>query len=494
MGILGGPGAHAAYGMRIWSELPNQVGFPCRIGSDLASNHVMQLRQSGINLAAAAVVNAKHPRAWNLFEKDGRRQFLYRTSEDEYKSYFRISPEAIPGIAKTYPAAKGVHLLCGTDRLPMMITTIAAHFPQLQAVIWEPSLPDFRPEEIPAFRVTVPLVPIFSPTLEESARLLSRDVPNAASRPKALCRYFRHNMGAKTTTIAMRMGEKGSLVYTLDNKFIWVPPFVEKVADITGVGNSYCGGFLVGWLRTRNPAQAAMYGAVSASFTLEQWGLPSLHASINRAAASRLEKIAPLVVAMDDNDDETVGSQQQSSLPNPLLNQLMDDQKAAVQALVSNSHAHALPSIPVAYNVVNAAVSPSMNLNTFSQALNLPPLNQSFFQSFNQLMPPPNQSMYQSLGQQSHQQSLVQAISQSVSQNPMLNQSALNSVGSSAALGQALSQSINSLAQSMQAGQLANQSVDNQATSSSQAGDGHAHSLSEAQSESTLEAPMADHH
>jgi sugar/nucleoside kinase (ribokinase family) len=47
---------------------------------------------------------------------------------------------------------------------------------------------------------------------------------------------------------------------------------VEKIVDVTGAGNAYCGGFLVGLAETGDLAQAGRYGAVSASFALAQFG------------------------------------------------------------------------------------------------------------------------------------------------------------------------------------------------------------------------------
>ncbi|MBN1201013.1 MAG: hypothetical protein JXJ20_04075, partial [Anaerolineae bacterium] len=53
-----------------------------------------------------------------------------------------------------------------------------------------------------------------------------------------------------------------------------VPPVpVPLLVDQTGAGNTYCGAFLVGWLETGNLREAACYGAVAASFSLEVTGV-----------------------------------------------------------------------------------------------------------------------------------------------------------------------------------------------------------------------------
>jgi hypothetical protein len=48
------------------------------------------------------------------------------------------------------------------------------------------------------------------------------------------------------------------------------------------VGNAYCGGFVVGYVESGgDPVVAGKYGTVSATFTLEQRGIPRLDPTNN---------------------------------------------------------------------------------------------------------------------------------------------------------------------------------------------------------------------
>jgi hypothetical protein len=70
---------------------------------------------------------------------------------------------------------------------------------------------------------------------------------------------------------------------------------VKDSIDPTGCGNTFCGGFLVGWYRTRDLLTAALWGSVSASFMLEYEGIPPPLVSEWRSAAQRrLELLRPL--------------------------------------------------------------------------------------------------------------------------------------------------------------------------------------------------------
>jgi len=48
---------------------------------------------------------------------------------------------------------------------------------------------------------------------------------------------------------------------------------ISEVIDQTGAGNTYCGGLLLGLLRGKPLKEAALMGAVSASFCLEHIGI-----------------------------------------------------------------------------------------------------------------------------------------------------------------------------------------------------------------------------
>jgi ribokinase len=78
-----------------------------------------------------------------------------------------------------------------------------------------------------------------------------------------------------------------------------IPAFSTQVVDPTGAGDAFCGGFLVGLAQSGSPVQAALYGAVSASFIIEDFGV--LHA-LNvepEQARSRLRQLQVSHQGMD---------------------------------------------------------------------------------------------------------------------------------------------------------------------------------------------------
>jgi sugar/nucleoside kinase (ribokinase family) len=73
----------------------------------------------------------------------------------------------------------------------------------------------------------------------------------------------------------LRRGAEGSLVRAETGE-MWAVPACPGVvaADPTGCGNAYCGGFLAAWAAGERIEDAAVWGAVSASFMLETQGMP----------------------------------------------------------------------------------------------------------------------------------------------------------------------------------------------------------------------------
>jgi len=73
--------------------------------------------------------------------------------------------------------------------------------------------------------------------------------------------------------VVIKRGMLGQLVYDSPGKHRYeIPAYPARVADPTGAGHAFCGGFLAGLQRTNDPLMAALYGNVSASLKLEGSG------------------------------------------------------------------------------------------------------------------------------------------------------------------------------------------------------------------------------
>lgn len=73
--------------------------------------------------------------------------------------------------------------------------------------------------------------------------------------------------------VVVKRGPDGCLVYERDaNRFTAIPAYPTDVVDVTGAGDSFCGGFSVGLRQSGDPVRAALMGTVSASVVIEGYG------------------------------------------------------------------------------------------------------------------------------------------------------------------------------------------------------------------------------
>ena len=73
--------------------------------------------------------------------------------------------------------------------------------------------------------------------------------------------------------IIIKSGGLGQYLYDAVGKHRWeIPAYPSRMADPTGAGDAFCGGFLAGYRQAYDPLEAALYGNVSASLKVEGSG------------------------------------------------------------------------------------------------------------------------------------------------------------------------------------------------------------------------------
>jgi ribokinase len=99
--------------------------------------------------------------------------------------------------------------------------------------------------------------------------------------------------------VVLKLGAQGQYVYEPASDRKWhVPAYPARLVDVTGAGDSYCGGFLVGLDQTGDPLEAALRGCVTASLVVE--GVGALYAldQPRHLLSQRLAELRPAVVSM----------------------------------------------------------------------------------------------------------------------------------------------------------------------------------------------------
>ncbi|MBE7552771.1 MAG: hypothetical protein HS126_17005 [Anaerolineales bacterium] len=261
MGILGGGGPQTAFGLKLWAE---RVGLAGGVGSDLPSAALAWLEASGIDTQGLRhSAQWPTPRAWQILEADGRRTQLWRIPGPAIGAQLGRRMEDLP---PPYRRARGYHLGLhpeepGFDFIKALRSTGGV-------ISIEPFRPSPRLLSEMELRAIVSTGQIFSPNEPEAASLVGPGEP---------LELIRRLVAAGAEIVALRQGEKGATVHRAQSGETWhIPAFETSVIDTTGAGNAFCGGFLASWVLTGNLRLAGLYGAVAASFLVEQVGLPSV--------------------------------------------------------------------------------------------------------------------------------------------------------------------------------------------------------------------------
>jgi len=276
MGALGGAGTHAVAGMRVWSDALGLVG---AIGADCPPPIRARLAAYGVDLSGL-IVRPGMPtaHAWQIFEFNDHRTEIFRTALDAFRAA-APRPDEIPA---AWLAADGWHVQWGTP------TNLAALIARIRAarsdarIFWEPTFSQVD-AGLDALRPLCAQVDVFSPNLEEAARLCGTSDLDAIIATLA---------GTGAPLVTLRMGAAGSVVHRRADGRTWrVPAVPARVVDVTGAGNAYCGGFVVGLCETGDPFEAGLRGAVSASFAVEQFGPSPVERFTRAEIARRLDAV-----------------------------------------------------------------------------------------------------------------------------------------------------------------------------------------------------------
>jgi ribokinase len=303
MGDPGGNALYASAGANIWSS---QTGIVAVVGYDWPADYTDKLYQSAIDPSGLIQKNEETLRAWTVYEMSGYRRYFSRNTEVVLltPSPFRSSPLTAEEAAAFSEAARQVHLrnsplpqelpdpLWQVDTLhlcPMRLETI---------LIWL----DFLRNK-PDIFVSVDILPYqingnfddpdFCKLLNRADAFMPSEVEADSLMPNHKSELFCREIAARGPKIVVvKQGDHGAVIYDRQKDlFAQVLPYPAEVDDLTGAGDSFCGGFSIGYAETRDPIQAALYGTVSASFIIEGFG--GLHAlKITRAQAQeRLERL-----------------------------------------------------------------------------------------------------------------------------------------------------------------------------------------------------------
>jgi sugar/nucleoside kinase (ribokinase family) len=310
LGKIGGNAVYAAVGARLWS---GRVGIVSRVGSNFPADWLAVIRNHGIHTGGVQVVPEPldtrtfyaylsleervdtHPELHfaraGLPLPEALRNYATSTEGQEQREDFSplaVRPEEVPG---DYRPARGFHLAPYDFLLHLRLPAwLRQH--GVTCLTADPSVRYMQPAFAPQVAEIVGLLDAFLPSEMETREFFGGQIHDLWQALEAF-----GAMGAACAVI--KRGAAGQYVYHAASRRRWhVPAYPAHVVDVTGAGDAYCGGFLVGLERTGDPLEAALYGTVSASLVVEGTGALFALARPPSMARERLDAVRAAVATV----------------------------------------------------------------------------------------------------------------------------------------------------------------------------------------------------
>jgi sugar/nucleoside kinase (ribokinase family) len=280
----GGSLLYAVGGLMVWDK---NIGLLARVGEDYPHPWLRELEKKGLDIRGIKIL----PQSVDLrsfvaytdmversnaspFTHFARREMTFPKSllgyqpETEHHEDMRQSnplQSAALDVPKDYQAARAVHL-CPLDFVNQSQLTLALKGGSIETLSLDPSPHYLNPRFWRDLRVILQGVTIFHPSEEELRNLFWGETHDLWAMAEKLCEH-----GCEIVVI--KRGVQGQLVYDSKSKRRWeLPAYPSRMADPTGAGDAFCGGYLAGFIKTNDPLEAAFYGSVSASLKVEGTG------------------------------------------------------------------------------------------------------------------------------------------------------------------------------------------------------------------------------
>ncbi|MFN8383680.1 MAG: carbohydrate kinase family protein [Anaerolineales bacterium] len=287
--LLDSPGGnllYAAGGLAVWDS---SAGLIARVGEDYPHQWLRDFEKLGfdvrgihtiheeknIDMRSFIAYSENNERSYsNAVSHFARRQMTFPkallgyqpiddTTKDPRESDV-ASPAALD-VPKDFRDVHHVHI-CPFDFVSQSQMVNLFKGGSNQTVSLDPASSYMKPRFWRDLRVVLQGVTIFHPSEEELRSLFWGETNDLWEMAHKVSEHG-------PQIVVIKRGALGQLVYDVaGNHRYEVPAYQSRIADPTGAGDAFCGGFLAGFQKTNDPLMATLHGSVSASLKLEGSG------------------------------------------------------------------------------------------------------------------------------------------------------------------------------------------------------------------------------
>ena len=284
--VPGGNLLYAAVGMAIW-EPDTPPGLVGRVGLDYPAGWLEQFKRNGMDVRGinqlkeeievrnfylytdlrTRVVDDPVPHFARLGIPFPRALLGYRVQKPKIDSRTQLTPISIrqADLLPSLLDASAAHL-CPIDYLTQTLIPAVLRQNGFTTITLDPSsgmMNSMFWDDIPAVMTGLTA---FLPSEQEMQNLFVGRSTDIWQMCEGLAEY-----GCEF--IIVKRGESGQYMFDSSTHTRWeIPSYPSRMVNPTGAGDAFCGGFLVGYRKTFDPLDAALYGNIAASLVVEGSG------------------------------------------------------------------------------------------------------------------------------------------------------------------------------------------------------------------------------
>ena len=278
--VAGGSLLYAAAGLKVWES---NVGLIGRVGSDYPREWLNEYKSRGFDTRGIRILpqnlDVREFLSYNeSFEVSrinpvthfARREMTFPKSLLGYQPLDeKKADEAraliVTDIPDEYLNARAA-LICPMGLVLQVQLIAGLKRGTVHTFVLDPAPATMTPTARRALPALLNGVTAFLPSQEELKNLFWGETHDLWRMAEAVSMY-----GCEYVVI--KCGARGQLLYDVDTKRKWeIPAYPARIADVTGAGDAFCGGFMAGYCRNYDPLEGVLYGNISASLKLEGSG------------------------------------------------------------------------------------------------------------------------------------------------------------------------------------------------------------------------------
>ena len=278
--VAGGSLLYAAAGFKVWGS---DIGLVGRVGNDYPRAWLNECKSRGLDTGGIRILpqslDVREFLSYNeLFEVSrinpvsqfARREMTFPKSllgyqQPNERQFEEARTLVVTDIPEDYLAARAA-LICPMELLTQNQLIAGLKRGNIHTFVLDPAAVTMEPTARRALPALLHGVTAFLPSQEELGNLFWGETYDLWEMAEAVsmfgCEY-----------VVIKCAARGQLLYVADTRRKWeIPAYPARLADPTGAGDAFCGGFLAGYCRNYDPLEGVLHGNVSASLKLEGSG------------------------------------------------------------------------------------------------------------------------------------------------------------------------------------------------------------------------------